>query len=96
MPIIIDPNTGKITNPCVVAGELRQAYHLIVSGGQEKVVRYRGPNGEREVQYSATNLAALQAYIDKMDGECAALTGINPNRRFAIRAGSLNRGGAQE
>lgn len=91
MPAIYDAN-GKITNPCTVAGELRQAYYSMLQGGTEKKIRHKGPNEESEVEYGAANLAELKAAIVEMDGLCAALTGDNPNRRFAIRAGSMRKG----
>jgi hypothetical protein len=92
MPAIYDPVTGKVTNPCTVAIELRTAYYALLSGGNETRIRYKGPNGEEEVEYGSTNMEELKAAMVEMDGLCAAETGANPNRRFAIRGGSMRSG----
>lgn len=79
------------TYACDMAAFLREAYFNLVAGGAEKVIRYKGPNGEREVQYSQANLTSLQAELQKWENACANAT--NPNdmkpARFAIRGGSV-------
>jgi hypothetical protein len=82
-----DPNSP--TYACDMAAYLRERYYGLLSGTGEKVVRYRGPNGEREVQFHSSNLAAMQAELQKWEGLCAGTTGENTSRRFAIRAGSM-------
>lgn len=82
-----DPNSP--TYACDMAAYLRERYYMLLSGKGEKVVRIRGPNQEQEVQYSAANLSALQSELQKWEGLCAAVTGTNTTRRFAIRAGSM-------
>lgn len=90
--IVLDPVTGQPMEPCTAALELRKVYYSLLQGGGEKLIRYRGPNGEREVQFNSINIAELKAELLRLDGLCAAATGTNPNRRFAIRAGSLRKG----
>ena len=89
-----DPNDSNYA--CEMAAYLRERYYGLVGGTGAKVVRYRGPNGEREVQCTSANLPALQAELTKWEALCSAVPG-QPlrTRRFAIRAGSLrtNNGG---
>lgn len=92
MTIALDPTTGQPTDPCAAALELRTVYYALLQGGGEKMIRYKGPNGEREVQYSAVNLSELKAELLRLDGLCAGTTGDNPNRRFAIRGGAMRKG----
>lgn len=82
-----DPNSP--TYACDMAAYLRERYLALLSGTGEKVIRYKGPNGEREVQFSTANISALQSELQKWEGLCAAVTGPNTSRRFAIRAGSM-------
>lgn len=90
MPLPTDPTSP--TYACDMATYLRSIYYNWLTGGAEKMIRRKGPNGEEEVQYSASNLSALQSELQKWEGLCAAATGTNPNRRFAIRGGSLYKG----
>jgi len=80
-----DPTSS--TYACDMAAFLREAYYTIVAGGSEKVIRYKGPNGEREVQFTSANLQFLQGELQYWEGLCGS---PNPNRprRFAIRGGS--------
>jgi hypothetical protein len=87
-----DPNSP--TYNCDMAAWLREQYYRLMSGGGEKVIRYKGPKGEREVQFTQANLAELKAELQKFEGLCAASTDPNaPPRRFAIRGGSSLRRG---
>lgn len=77
------------TDACARAAALRTAYFALISGGGESLIRYRGPEGEREVRYQAANISILKTELQSAEAECAALTGtVSPNRRFAIRAGA--------
>jgi hypothetical protein len=82
-----DPNSP--TYACDMAAWLRESYMNLLSGGAEKVIRYRGPNGEREVQYTQANLAALQSELQKWETLCYNSTNPPKPARFAIRAGSM-------
>lgn len=80
------------SNPCARYAALRDAYFQHLSGGAETLIRYRGPEGEREVRYGAQNLVVLQAEMNAAQAECAALNGTpNPGRRSAIRLGAQRR-----
>lgn len=80
------------TNPCERVTALREAYFRIVSGDHERVIRYKGPQGERETQYTAANLAVLKQELDRAIAECEALTDPNAApRRFVIRGGAMRR-----
>lgn len=82
-----DPNSP--TYNCDMATWLREVYYNLLSGAGEKMIRYKGPKGEREVQFSQANLAELKAELQKFEGLCAAGTDPNaPPRRYAIRGGA--------
>lgn len=79
-------------DPCARATALREAYFRLVSGDAEKVIRYRGPNGEREVQMTQADLQALKMELDRAEAECKAVTDPSVNtRRFAIRGGAMRK-----
>ena len=93
MTIALDPTTGQPIDPCAAAVELRTVYYSLLTSGGEKMIRYKGPTGEEEVQFSSVNLEELKQEMLRLDGLCAAATGTeNPNRRFAIRAGAMRKG----
>ncbi|WP_316172136.1 MULTISPECIES: hypothetical protein [unclassified Bradyrhizobium] len=76
-------------DPCARYAALRDAYFQIVSGGGETLIRTKGPEGEQEVRFHAADLDTLRNEMNAAQAECAASTaGVNPRRRFAIRAGS--------
>lgn len=80
------------TDPCARYAALRTAYFAALSGGSETLIRYKGPEGEREVRYHSQDLELLKSEMAIAQAECAALTGsVNPGRRFAIRLGSQRR-----
>ena len=74
------------TYACDMAAYLREAYFTLVAGNTEKRIVYKGPNGEREVEFSAANLSTLQRELQKWEALCVA----DPNKpqRFAIRGGA--------
>ena len=72
---------------CERAALLTNAYYEALNGGSRKKIRYRGPNGEREVEYNSTNLAELKAAMQEAQAKCDAMTNGTIGR-FAIRAGS--------
>jgi hypothetical protein len=77
------------SDPCARYAALRDAYYNLISGGAETLIRYKGPEGEREVRFQAANINFLRSEMQSAQAECLALTsGVNPNRRFAIRGGS--------
>jgi hypothetical protein len=76
-------------DPCARYAALRDAYHQILTGGGETLIRRKGPQGEEEVRYHAPDLNALKAEMVAAQAECAASTqGANPRRRFAMRLGA--------
>lgn len=86
---VMPTDTTEPNYACEMAAYLRERYYALLGGVGEKMVRYRGPNGEREVQFSSANLPALLSELQKWEGLCAAVAGVSPTRRFAIRAGSM-------
>lgn len=76
---------------CERAALLTNAYYEALNGGSKKLIRYRGPNGEREVQYNAQNLAELKAAMQEAVSRCEGETTGRP-ARFAIRGGSRYNG----
>ncbi len=82
------------TYACDMAAWLRERYYGLLTGGGEKLVRYRGPNGEREVQFHNGNLPNMLSELQKWEALCAAVPGVPlATRRYAIRAGSMRTGG---
>jgi hypothetical protein len=80
------------TYACEMAAYLREGYYSILAGGAEKVIRYKGPNGEREVQFAQPNIAMLQAELQKWEALCANAGSTDPKpARFAIRGGAALR-----
>lgn len=78
-----------LSDPCARAAALRAAYYTLVQGGAETMIRYRGPEGEREVRYKAPDMNTLLSELRVAETECSATTGgPNPGRRYAIRAGA--------
>jgi hypothetical protein len=77
------------TDSCARANALIGAYYTLLSGQQEIEIRTRTLDAEELVRFAPTDLAKLEAEMTAAQGECAAATGApNPNRRFAITAGS--------
>lgn len=64
--------------------EARQAYHEIMTG--QAVNRFIDQNGE-SVQYSRANIAALTAYIAKLEGELAGTPMVRGPLRFLFGRG---------
>lgn len=80
------------SDPCARYIALRDAYYQLVQGGVETLIRYKGPESEEEVRYSAGKLDLLLSEMRSAQAECSASTGTpNPNRRFAIRGGAQRR-----
>lgn len=77
------------TDPCARAAALRTAYYQMLGGQQEIEIRTRTLDAEELVRFAPTDLSKLESELRAAEGECAAQTGgVNPNRRFAITAGS--------
>ena len=77
------------SDPCARFAALRDAYYLLISGAQESLVRYRGPNGEQEVRFGPGNIDALKVEMNAAENACYVKNGVaNPNRRYAIRGGT--------
>lgn len=80
------------TDPCQRANALRGAYYTLLSGQQEIEIRTRTLDAEEVVRFAPADMARLEAELRAAEGECAASTGgANPNRRFALTAGSRRR-----
>ena len=79
-------------DPCARAAALREAYFRLISGDAEKAIRYKGPQGEREVQLTTADLKSLQQELAKAETECKGLTDpTSSSRRYAIRGGAMRR-----
>lgn len=77
------------TDPCARAVALRGAYYALLSGQQEVEIRTRTLDAEETVRFAPADMSKLEAELRAAESECAAATGgANPNRRFAITAGS--------
>jgi hypothetical protein len=77
------------SDPCARFAALRDAYYQLISGTNESLVRYRGPEGEREVRFGAGKIEALKVEMDAAENACAVKNGVaDPNRRYAIRGGA--------
>lgn len=80
------------SDPCARYAALRTAYYQMLSGQQEQEIRTRTLDAEEVVRFAPTDLKTLEAEMYAAQGECVAQTGgINPNRRFAITAGSCRK-----
>lgn len=77
------------SDPCARFAALQTAYYQLISGANETLVRYRGPNGEQEVRFGPGKIEVLRAEMDAAENQCAVKNGTaDPNRRYAIRAGA--------
>lgn len=79
------------SDPCARYIALRDAYYETVRGGTETLIRYKGPEGEREVRYKQSDLGILLAEMRSAQAECQATTGTKRTGRYAIRAGAPQR-----
>ncbi len=78
-----------LNDPCARAAWLRETYFGAVGGGNETLIRNRGPDSEQEVRFNKMDLSTLRAEMLRAEDECRATTGLPPlRRRFAVRAGS--------
>jgi hypothetical protein len=77
------------TNACERWAALREAYYSLLQGGNETMIRRKGPTGEEEVRFRAADLATLAAEMRAAESQC--LGNDNPNRRSAIRGGAQRR-----
>jgi gpW len=74
------------TDPCARLAALQGAYYNLISGQSESLVRYKGPEGEREVRFAIANLDDLRAEIQVASAACAVVNGQpDPGRRYSIR-----------
>lgn len=79
------------TDPCARANALRGAYYSLLSQQREIEIETRTLDAQERVKFSPGDLGKLETELRAAEGECAAMTGggtTNPNRRFAITAGS--------
>ncbi len=59
------------SDPCARAAELRRAYHELVAGEKESVLRSRSNDVEEEVRFHPANLTELKAAIAEAEAACA-------------------------
>jgi hypothetical protein len=79
-------------DPCARYAALRDAYYAVLSSGSETLIKYKGPEGEREVRCHAQDLSWLLKEMQAAQDQCAIKNNLSPpNRRFAIRAGTQRR-----
>jgi hypothetical protein len=78
------------TDPCAICAKLKQERARRAVEGTITRVGY----GDKSTEFDHLSADGLIREITYWEGECAKKTGGAPNR-FAIRAGSFNRGGVQ-
>lgn len=79
-------------DPCARLAALQAAYYSLISGQSESLIRYKGPEGEREVRFSAGHIEALNSEIKLASAQCAAASGTpDASRRYSIRGGARSR-----
>jgi len=81
MPIKLKPRAGvPIDDPCALLALAKQAYYLMVSGGQTTVIDTPALG---HVEFSEGKIGDLQRVIDGLERQCAAANGVTdyPRRR---------------
>lgn len=82
----------QFANPCEAFRQLSERRQKLVSGEALAEFEYHGNGTERRMKYNIANMEALERDIRTAQAECAAVCGVrNPNRRFALTAGSRPR-----
>ncbi|MGY3588074.1 hypothetical protein [Bradyrhizobium sp. USDA 4350] len=77
------------SDPCARAAALRDAYFNLISGANESLIRFKGPNGEQEVRFGQGKVELLKSEWEAAENACAIQNGgTNTHRRYAIRAGA--------
>ena len=77
------------SNPCARALALSNAYYSLLAGGREIEIRTRTLDAEELVRFQAVDIEKLRIEMLSAQSDCAKATGQrDPNRRFAITAGS--------
>jgi hypothetical protein len=87
--LVMPTDPASPTYACDMAKYWAWRYNSLIGFGAEKMTRYKGPNGEQEVQFTNPNTQAVYAEMIKWQGLCAGTGTANTSRRFAIRAGSM-------
>lgn len=73
-------------DPCAILAELKTARRQIITGGKPSMVRIKSGGGaERQVQYGAADLPALDREIATYQALCDRASG--KRTRYAITAG---------
>lgn len=86
------PSPGECidwSDPCARAGALSNAYYSLLAGHREIEIRTRTLDAEELVRFQAVDIEKLRIEMLSAQSDCAKATGQrDPNRRFAITAGS--------
>jgi hypothetical protein len=88
-----DKMAVDFSDPCQRFAALRDAYYNLISGANESLIRYKGPNGEQEVRFGPASRRAEDRNGKRGKRLRVANGAANPNRRYAIRAGARRRRG---
>ena len=77
------------TDPCQRAIALATAYYEVLRGLREVEIRTRSLDAEDLVRFQPADMQTLWVEMTAAQSECAKASGKrDPNRRFAIAAGS--------
>lgn len=84
-----DATPVQWSDPCARCTALQAAYYSLISGTQEVEIRTRTLDQEELVRFTKGDVTSLVGEIRLAQRDCAAQQGLpDPNRRFAITAGS--------
>lgn len=79
-------------DPCQRYKALNDAYFMLISGGKAATIEYTANGVARKVQFSFSNINALNMERLRSEDACLVANGKPPkNGRFAIQAGSRRR-----
>lgn len=77
------------SDPCARALALTNAYYAALAGEREVEIRTRTFDAEELVRFLPVDIEKLRIEMQSAQSECAKARGMrDPNRRFAITAGS--------
>ncbi len=77
------------TDPCQRAAALNTAYYSLLAGQREVEIRTRTFDVEELVRFQSVDIEKLRIELQSAQRDCARAQGLpDPNRRFAITAGS--------
>ncbi len=76
-------------DPCQKAAALNNAYFALLTGQREIEIRTRTLDAEEMVRFQSVDIEKLRIELQSAQRDCCRANGLpDPNRRFAITAGS--------